>query len=82
MQLSNATLKDLLKEKGLSTNGSKTVMVQRILTDVPRARAVLRNRNPLLAEEEEEEEEEEALTGFPRTARWKELLPLAEAVRE
>jgi hypothetical protein len=80
MQLSNATLKDLLKEKGLSTNGSKTVMVQRILTDVPRARAVLRNRNPLLAEEEEEEEE--ALTGFPRTARWKELLPLAEAVRE
>jgi hypothetical protein len=80
MQLSNATLKDLLKEKGLSTNGSKTVMVQRILTDVPRARAVLRNRNPLLAEEEEEEEE--ALTGFPRTARSKELLPLAEAVRE
>jgi hypothetical protein len=53
-------------------------MVQRILTGVPRTRAIPRNRNPQLAEEEEEE----GLTGFPHTARWKELLPLQEAVRE
>ena len=78
MQISNAALKDLLKEKDLSTNGSKAVMVQRILTGVPRARAVPRNRNPLLAEEEEVE----GLTGFPRTAMWKELSPAEEAVRE
>jgi hypothetical protein len=77
MQLSNVALKELLKEKNLSTNGSKTVMVQRILTGVPRIRAVPRNRNPQI---DEEEEEGGGLTGFPNTARWKELLPQDEAV--
>jgi hypothetical protein len=79
MQLSNATLKDMLKEKNLSTNGSKAVMVQRILTGIPRTRAIPRNRNPQLAEEEEEGE---VLTGFPSTAKWKELSPSVEPVRE
>jgi len=79
MQLSNAALKDMLKEKKLSTNGSKAVMVQRILTGIPRTRSIPRNRNPQLAEEEEEGE---VLTGFPSTAKWKELLPSQEPVRE
>ncbi len=51
MQLSNAAYKELIKEKGLSSNGSKAVMVQRFLTVVPRVRAVPRNMNPLLTEE-------------------------------
>ncbi len=55
MQLSNAALKNLLKERGLNRNGSKAVMVQRLLTGFPRVRAVPRNMNPLLAEEEDEE---------------------------
>ena len=78
MQLSNAALKNLLKEKGLSRNISKVVMVQRLLTGVPRVRAVPRNMNPLLTEEEDEE----GLTGFPCTATWKELLPSEEQVTE
>jgi hypothetical protein len=47
-------------------------MEQRILTGVPWTKAIPRNSNLQLAEEEEEE----GLTGFPHTARWKELLPL------
>ena len=78
MQLSNAALKNLLKERGLNRNGSKAVMVQRLLTGFPRVRAVPRNMNPLLAEEEDEER----LKVFPCIARWKELLTSEEQVTE
>jgi hypothetical protein len=53
-------------------------MVQRLFTGVPRVRAGPRNMNPLLAEEEDKER----LTGFPCTAKWKELLPSEEQVTE
>jgi len=42
--LSNAALRDLLKEKNLSTNGHKQVLIQRLLSGESR-RPVTRNRN-------------------------------------
>jgi hypothetical protein len=68
MLLSNAALRDLLKQWNQSTNGNKQILIQRLLLG-ERMRAFLRTRNM-----------EEQLTGFPHGAKWRELIPLTEAV--
>jgi hypothetical protein len=78
----NAALRKELRKQHQSTNGNKSVMVQRLRTRVmkrvPGNRAASRTKNNT----EEGEDAVAELVGFPATARWKALVPLQEVVLE
>jgi len=75
MSLSNAALRDLLKQWNQSTNGNKQILIQRLLLgESMRVFSRTRNNNT------QEEDMEEQLTGFPHGAKWRELVPLTEKV--
>jgi len=75
MSLSNAALRDLLKQWNQSTNGNKQILIQRLLLgESMRVFSRTRNNNT------QEEDMEEQLTGFPHGAKWRELVPLTEVV--
>jgi hypothetical protein len=82
MKLSNAALQDELKKQNQSTNGNKTVMVQRLLTGttkrLPGNKAVPRNQNST----KERQDNVEELLGFPSTAMWRVFTARQEPVPE
>jgi hypothetical protein len=77
MFLSNAALRDLLKQQNQSTNGNKQILIQRLLLGES-MKAVSRTKN----NNTQEEDMEEQLTVFPCGAKWRGLVPLTEAVAE
>ena len=75
--LSNAALRDIIKQQNQSTNGHKQVLIERLLSGEPR-QPVTRNRN----NNTEEDDMEGQLSGFPPGVRWGELVPLPKSIPE